>query len=970
MNDDIFISYSRRDNSSNQISQLVERIKTDFKAFSGRELRIFFDVEEIRGMDDWRHRILDGLKRSHLFLACLSPSYLESEYCEWEFNEYSKHEIGRFCGFEGIAPLYFVEVPGWNDKLFEQNCKAWVTELRRRQQFDFRPWSTMGIEALRNADVQERMTKLNEQIKERILRGERARQAIGNVDSHNPHFMGRRDELRRLRENVTYGRAGVLTVIHGVGGLGKTALAIEYAHSYAELYGGGRWQVPCEGKEDLRAVITELASPLEITFSDDEKRSPVLQFERVKAKLHTLAKSGNSQHSLIILDNVDKANLLDVSQTKHLPSDDWLHIVVTSRLGEQELAGNSRDRAFLAIDEISEKDALALIESHQPNGKFANDTERDAALEIVRFLGNFTLAVESVAVYLGHFSSDISCAAFLARLEKEGLEGLDSASDTVEVVVRHGEKRLNATLQQTLERLNEAEKLVLNYAAFFPTDQIVVPWLRELLAQAFPEYGKDAEPGYPDPWSTLLRRLISLRLIQITGIVAYDNKPLIVRMHRLIHTYLGDFVADSDNVNLAEKFFVYMYSKTEYIAKNYFDKNIHNEIKPLISLAIRYAKLEIEYVQSMIDSIVCLAINTALYSDAKLLCSSMLVNDLKKGNDKNISSTYSKLSIIEENIGNLTEAIEFAKLAIKYNMNDIVLENNIANIYEKIGNTDEALNIKKNVATFYLKQNKREDLMYALLVSNLSTAEFKSGNILESYILSKKSMTIREKLLPAGHLDIAKNCLILASIARKLGLYVESKSYSEKSLFIFLDSLPENHPAISDAYSEIALSDRSLGNIESAKASILNAIEILERNDTINKYKLANLLAILALIEHDLGNLVTAKVMNNKAIDIARSINDKIGESIYCNNLSFVEMDLGLSDSAKDAMFDALSSAKKILSENHPDIDLMSNNYSYVVRNTVDPFIQYKQLNRVEKIGRNDSCPCGSNKKYKKCCGA
>jgi uncharacterized protein YecA (UPF0149 family) len=25
---------------------------------------------------------------------------------------------------------------------------------------------------------------------------------------------------------------------------------------------------------------------------------------------------------------------------------------------------------------------------------------------------------------------------------------------------------------------------------------------------------------------------------------------------------------------------------------------------------------------------------------------------------------------------------------------------------------------------------------------------------------------------------------------------------------------------------------------------------------------------------------------------------------------------------------------------------------------------------KTDKIGRNDSCPCGSGKKYKKCCGA
>jgi preprotein translocase subunit SecA len=26
-------------------------------------------------------------------------------------------------------------------------------------------------------------------------------------------------------------------------------------------------------------------------------------------------------------------------------------------------------------------------------------------------------------------------------------------------------------------------------------------------------------------------------------------------------------------------------------------------------------------------------------------------------------------------------------------------------------------------------------------------------------------------------------------------------------------------------------------------------------------------------------------------------------------------------------------------------------------------------VNMVEKVGRNDPCPCGSGKKYKKCCG-
>ena len=84
-------------------------------------------------MQDWRQRILQGRRESRLLLASLSPSYLESAYCEWEFVEYPKYEIGHLQGFNGVAPIYFVQVPGWEDKDFDRRCAAWVAELRRRR---------------------------------------------------------------------------------------------------------------------------------------------------------------------------------------------------------------------------------------------------------------------------------------------------------------------------------------------------------------------------------------------------------------------------------------------------------------------------------------------------------------------------------------------------------------------------------------------------------------------------------------------------------------------------------------------------------------------------------------------------------------------------------------------------------------------------------------------------------------------
>jgi hypothetical protein len=547
---DLFISYSRNDNKAGQISALIEEITADFLAFSGRPLNAFFDVEEIKGMQDWRHRILHGLRHSRLLLTCLSPTYLDSEYCEWEVNEYLKQELGRAYFGDGIAPLYFVEVPGWNDKDFDRRCAAWVGELRRRQCFDLRPWFYAGRDALRETSVQIQIRELNTQIRERIARGAATEGSLGNVDAHNPHFVGWSAEIRRLREAVVLGRVGLLTAIHGLGGVGKTALAVEYAHAFAHDYGGGRWQVRCEGKDDLGSAIVQLAAPLGIEFTDVEKLDLDAQFSKVLAALRRLAETHEPHRCLLLLDNVDQPKLLQPTETQRLPGDEWLHVIATSRLGEAELFGRHKDRMFLPVDELPESDAVDLLRSYQSGESFKSAAEQQAACEIVRLLGRFTIAVETAAVYLGEFGESISCAAFLERLKTEGLQGLDLASAASGEGIRHGEKRVSATLTPIFERLSAAEKLTLSFASLLPADQIALPWLRSLVAERFAELKYDAEPGYPDPWKNVLRRLLSLRLLRCREVRDSADQITVGRMHRLVQqVWAGQMTEESGKLN-------------------------------------------------------------------------------------------------------------------------------------------------------------------------------------------------------------------------------------------------------------------------------------------------------------------------------------------------------------------------------------------------------------------------------------
>jgi hypothetical protein len=147
---DLFISYSSDDNRQGQISEIVARIKKEYQEFAGAgELRIFFDNSEAPSASDQRQTVVEAIRGSRLLLVCLSPSYLQSENCSWELNQYLRHRAASLSAPENIGCIYFAEVPTNNDSGFEQRAARWVTELRLREHIDFRPWFDEGGVELR-----------------------------------------------------------------------------------------------------------------------------------------------------------------------------------------------------------------------------------------------------------------------------------------------------------------------------------------------------------------------------------------------------------------------------------------------------------------------------------------------------------------------------------------------------------------------------------------------------------------------------------------------------------------------------------------------------------------------------------------------------------------------------------------------------------------------------------------------------
>lgn len=95
---DIFVSYSRKDNNQHRVQvgdqemgwveAFVERLNRRHAIFTGNELNIFFDQKSILNDEYWVDKLRVGVRDSILFVAFLSPNYLESPYCRKEWEDY------------------------------------------------------------------------------------------------------------------------------------------------------------------------------------------------------------------------------------------------------------------------------------------------------------------------------------------------------------------------------------------------------------------------------------------------------------------------------------------------------------------------------------------------------------------------------------------------------------------------------------------------------------------------------------------------------------------------------------------------------------------------------------------------------------------------------------------------------------------------------------------------------------------
>src|SRR5580704_17027278 len=137
-----------------------------------------------------------------------------------------------------------------------------------------------------------------------------------NIPARNPAFTGRDGLLAAVRERLEAGQAGVVQALYGMGGVGKTQLAAEYAHRFAESYDLA-WWINAEQGGLIGDQIADLGLALGCVPAGGGSQA-------VRAAV--LAELRHRGRWLLIFDNAEAP----VDVASWLPGDGG-HVLITSR---------------------------------------------------------------------------------------------------------------------------------------------------------------------------------------------------------------------------------------------------------------------------------------------------------------------------------------------------------------------------------------------------------------------------------------------------------------------------------------------------------------------------------------------------------------------------------------------------------------------------------------------------------------
>jgi cellulose biosynthesis protein BcsQ/tetratricopeptide (TPR) repeat protein len=269
---------------------------------------------------------------------------------------------------------------------------------------------------------------------------------VSNLRPRNTFFTGRSAVLDRLRDRLGGGNTSVQPfpqTLHGLGGVGKTQVALEYAHRFKADY-DLVWWIESEQEDRIASSFADLARRLELRVGDSVD-------EAAEAARDELSTGTRFPRWLLVFDNVEDPETV----RRYFPGGRG-HILVTSR-----------NKPSTAHAEAMEVDVFSRAESVEHLSRRVSGMSREDAGQVADAVGDLPLAVEVAAAWLAETATPVD--AYVRQLKDEATKALSVT------IAADYPRQVGATWNISIARLRNQSKAavrLLELCAFFAAEPI------------------------------------------------------------------------------------------------------------------------------------------------------------------------------------------------------------------------------------------------------------------------------------------------------------------------------------------------------------------------------------------------------------------------------------------------------------------------------------------------------------------
>jgi tetratricopeptide (TPR) repeat protein/DNA-binding XRE family transcriptional regulator len=658
----------------------------------------------------------------------------------------------------------------------------------------------------------------------------------------NPFFIGRDELLSRLRQQLKAGQATALSqspqAISGLGGIGKTQIALEYAYRYRRDYQVVLW-AQAQTLETLTSSYLSIATLLNLPEKDVSESNRVIA--AVKDWLQTHRKW------LLILDNAD-----DLAQVRtFLPFTFEGHVLLTTRAQAM-----GRFAHCLEVDILPfEQGTLLLLRragllTADANFEQASDDDRDQARRMYEELGGLPLALDQAGAYIEE--TGCSLAGYRHLFQSRRADLLAERRGLIEDHPLPVISTWSLSFEQ-IEQKNPAAADLLRLCAFLAPDALP----ETIIIKGAPYLGSPLDLVCADAY--LLNQAIeTLRAYSLLHRESGSGSIPLLSVHRLVQAVLKDGMDDATKERWAGRAVDALGAslpEVEYSSWEEYERCLPHAQSCLQH--ITQWQLASEAATRLLYQTGVYLVARARYAEAEPLF--LLVVHIREetlGLDHaqvayplmSVAYLYYRKGQYAEAESLYLRALHIWEQTLGPDHPDVALSlTHLANLYRELGRYAEAESLYLRALHIWEQTLGPDHPQTADPLHGLAQLYRMQGQYAEAEPLYLRSLRIREQTLGPEHSDVALSLNGLANLYRDEERYAEAEPLYLRALHIWEQTLGPDHPQI--AYPLMGLAylyyrQGQYAEAESLNLSALNMWETVSPNHPDMAYvlhRLANL---------------------------------------------------------------------------------------------------------------------------------